>query len=295
GPVDTNKSNSFIGYIEFYEDIDILKAIDNIIYDAKIDIEKTSQNTMLLQAMGQMGRINFEVVGLVVLITLISATVIYSIFNISIIQRISEYGILRAIGASKNYILKLILQELIIISVISIPIGIGLGIFTAQSLSESFYKLFTDFDLEKVDIIIDNKIIMLSIIDILLIDILIALKIKRSIGKITTIEAIYKSKIEKVKNDKYRLIGVESLVKVVPFYIALAFKNMSRNKKGFIMIMISMVFGGILFIESTFYGDIKKQMSEESIKNEKLYYDYNVSINGTLDMSLGLSKKDIEA
>ena len=81
GPVDTNKSNSFIGYIEFYEDIDILKAIDNIIYDAKIDIEKTSQNTMLLQAMGQMGRINFEVVGLVVLITLISATVIYSIFN----------------------------------------------------------------------------------------------------------------------------------------------------------------------------------------------------------------------
>ena len=30
---------------------------------------------MLLQAMGQMGRINFEVVGLVVLITLISATV----------------------------------------------------------------------------------------------------------------------------------------------------------------------------------------------------------------------------
>ena len=61
------------------------------------------------------------------------------------------------------------------------------------------------------------------------------------------------------------------------------------------MIMISMVFGGILFIESTFYGDIKKQMSEESIKNEKLYYDYNASINGTLDMSLGLSKKDIEA
>lgn len=295
GPVDTNKSNSFIGYIEFYEDIDILKAIDNIIYDAKIDIEKTSQNTMLLQAMGQMGRINFEVVGLVVLITLISATVIYSIFNISILQRISEYGILRAIGASKNYILKLILQELIIISVISIPIGIGLGIFTAQSLSESFYKLFTDFDLEKVDIIIDNKIIMLSIIDILLIDIIIALKIKRSIGKITPIEAIYKSKSEKVKNDKYRLIGVESLVKVVPFHIALAFKNMSRNKKGFIMIMISMVFGGILFIESTFYGDIKKQMSEESIKNEKLYYDYNVSINGTLDMSLGLSKKDIEA
>lgn len=294
GQVDISKNNNFMGYVEFYEDTNILEAIENVIDEAKINEDNVSQNMMLLEAMGQMKSINFEVVGLVILITLISSTVIYSIFSISILQRTSEYGILRAIGASRNYILKLILQELIIISVISIPIGISIGIFTAQSLSDSFYKLFTDFDLGNVKIILDNKILILSVVDILLVDIMIALNIRKKIGKITPIEAIYKSKNEKVKNHKCRLIRVENLVKVVPFNVALAFKNMNRNKKGFIMIMISMVFGGILFIESTFYGDIKKQISEESIKKEKLYYDYNTSINGTLDMNLGLSKNDVE-
>lgn len=294
GPVDISKDTDFMGYVEFYEDINILEAIGQVIDEAKINEENVSQNTMLLEAMGQMKSINFEVIGLVILITLISATVIYSIFSISILQRTSEYGILRAIGSSRNYILKLILQELIIISAISIPIGIGIGIFAAQSLSDSFYKLFTDFDLGNVKVMIDSKILILSAIDILLVDIIIALNIRKKIGRITPIEAIYKINNEKIKKRKYRLVRVEKLVKVVPFNIALAFKNMSRNKKGFIMIMISMVFGGVLFIESTFYGDIKNQMSEESIKKEKLYYDYNVSINGTLDMNLGLSTNDIE-
>ncbi|WP_077068861.1 FtsX-like permease family protein [Paraclostridium sordellii] len=54
--------------------------------------------------------------------------VVYSIFNISMYKRFKEYGILRAIGARNFKVFKLILNELMTLSLIGIPIGTVLGI-----------------------------------------------------------------------------------------------------------------------------------------------------------------------
>lgn len=65
-------------------------------------------------------------------IVLFSVLVIYNIFQVGIVQKIREYGKLRAIGATKHQMRKLIFLEGMYMTVIGIPIGLILGIVTAS-------------------------------------------------------------------------------------------------------------------------------------------------------------------
>ena len=64
----------------------------------------------------------------ITLIVIVSALiVIYNIFYISVISKTQELGKLKAIGSTKKQIKGIILREGLILSIISIPIGIILG------------------------------------------------------------------------------------------------------------------------------------------------------------------------
>ena len=56
----------------------------------------------------------------------------YSIYTISVYQRIREYGVLKAIGSTNLKVFKLMLYELLIFSIIAMPFGIVIGMGGAQ-------------------------------------------------------------------------------------------------------------------------------------------------------------------
>lgn len=81
--------------------------------------------------------------GIVILVIIVATfMVIYSIFYISINEKISEFGKLRAIGATKKQIKKMIFREGIYLSGIGIPIGVILGYLISNIVSYKF--LFKD-------------------------------------------------------------------------------------------------------------------------------------------------------
>ena len=64
-------------------------------------------------------------------VILFSIIVIYNIFQVGIIQKIQEYGKLKALGATKKQIRKVVFREGMFLAAIGIPAGLVLGYLTA--------------------------------------------------------------------------------------------------------------------------------------------------------------------
>lgn len=73
-------------------------------------------------------------IAIVLIVILSSILVIYSIFYVSIITKVQEYGKLRAVGATKRQIKCIILREGMVLAAIAIPIGLVVGYFVGDTI-----------------------------------------------------------------------------------------------------------------------------------------------------------------
>ncbi|BCJ96519.1 ABC transporter permease [Anaerocolumna cellulosilytica] len=76
------------------------------------------------------------------LVLLAAGLVVYNILKIAVIKRVKEYGVLRAIGAEKGKLYLLVSLQLAILCGIGIPIGILLGLLSAQGVTTAVSGFF---------------------------------------------------------------------------------------------------------------------------------------------------------
>lgn len=71
-------------------------------------------------------------IGLLVIV--VSVAVIYNIFQVGMVQKIQEYGKIKALGATRKQMRKLILQEGMLLAIVGIPLGLlaGCGVATVM-------------------------------------------------------------------------------------------------------------------------------------------------------------------
>ena len=69
-----------------------------------------------------------------VLALLAAGLVIYNILKISISKRVQEYGTLRAIGAQRGQVYRLVSVQLLLLCGIGIPVGLLLGVLSAKGV-----------------------------------------------------------------------------------------------------------------------------------------------------------------
>lgn len=74
----------------------------------------------------------------IAIIMICTIAMIYNIFHISVLERISQFGMLRCIGATPAQIRKIVMQEAALLSLIGIPIGILTGTLFMKIL---FYNI----------------------------------------------------------------------------------------------------------------------------------------------------------
>lgn len=77
-----------------------------------------------------------------ILVLLAAGLVVYNILKIAVIKRVKEYGVLRAIGAEKGKLYFLVSLQLAILCGIGIPIGILLGLLSAQGVTTAASGFF---------------------------------------------------------------------------------------------------------------------------------------------------------
>lgn len=169
------------------------------------------------------------------IIILSSMLVIYSIFYVSVINKVHEYGKLRAVGATKRQIRKIILREGFILSCISIPLGIAIGYLIGQVVILKALKM-DRYGVGGMNIFIAIGVAVITVISVLL----SLLKPMKMACNISPVEAMrYDGNDSKQKKRKgYEEINLKKIT----------FANLSRNKKRTVITLLSLSLSGILFI-----------------------------------------------
>ena len=173
------------------------------------------------------------VVALIIILS--SMLVIYSIFYVSVINKVHEYGKLRAVGATKRQIRKIILREGFILSCISIPLGIAIGYLIGQVVILKALKM-DRYGVGGMNIFIAIGVAVITVISVLL----SLLKPMKMACNISPVEAMrYDGNDSKQKKRKgYEEINLKKIT----------FANLSRNKKRTVITLLSLSLSGILFI-----------------------------------------------
>lgn len=212
------------------------------------------------------------------IILIAGALTIYSIYYVSLINKVQEFGKLAALGATKKQIRQIILKENLIVAGIAIPIGLLIGIATVKFV---FVQMMSTIENEVVIMevmreVLDNGEVSLILpwiigmtIAITLITVLLAsLKPMRQASKIMPIEAMrYTGQTQGKKKQRKGFINLN--------LNRLAHANLSRNKKRTLITIFSLGMIGILFVV---VSTVFSCMNPQQIARDTIAADYRLSI-----------------
>src|SRR5699024_1434959 len=171
------------------------------------------------------------------IVVFFAVMVIYNIFQVGLIQKIQEYGKIKALGATKKQMKQLIFREGMILSVLSIPIGWVLGFFMAKV---SFGWLIEQGNMASIGIpnsqvpLFSATLMLVSILISLLTVILALRKPMKIVSKISPIEAT-----RYLENSTKKNHGMRKGQKNISVF-SLAMANVVGNKKRTIGTILTM-------------------------------------------------------
>lgn len=223
-----------------------------------------------------------------IIIVLTSVFCIKNSFDISITEKIKQYGMLRSIGATKKQIKRNVYYEGTILGIIGIPLGILLGLAASYILiivSNLFLKDMLNNDLKLVLNISWIAIVVAILLGIITIY-LSALRSARKASKVSPINSIRNSADIKIKSKKIKSPKIVN--KLFGIGGEISYKNFKRNKKKYRTTVISIVVSVAVFIGLSYF------ISEafNSVKMQIKTYDYNLSLS-VLGESFSVEKENM--
>ena len=234
-----------------------------------IDLET---NPISSTSIGDLGKV------LAIVIVIIVFTSIFCIknsFDISITEKIRQYGMLRSIGATKKQIKRNVFYEATILGLIGIPLGIILGCLATYILIIISNYYLTDVVKTgfKLELVFSTYAILVAIILGIITIYFSALKSATRASKVSEIDSIRNSanlKIssKKIKSPKYikKLFGIGGVI---------SFKNLKRNKKKYRTTIISITVSTFVFIALYSFMELAFQ----NVNNELKVSDFNISLS----------------
>lgn len=245
------------------ENINELKKLAN-----KDDVQ---ENQLLIVAQGfdmPQGMISIVIViiGIVVISTI---AVIYNAFHIGVVDRVKQFGLLRAVGSTPKQIRKIIFREAALLASIGVPIGLGFGIAALYGINLAFKIIGGDnlvliYPKISVDVVILSTII--GLVSIFISALLPALYAGR-ISPLVAISSRNSITKEKLKRRKGFIMG-----KIFGYEGALASKNIKRNRKRYRITVFSIVISVTLFISFKSFMDMSLNVYSNTNESKKIHF-----------------------
>lgn len=229
------------------------------------------------------------IIGIVIIATV---AVIYNAFQISVVERVKQFGLLRAVGTTPKQIRKIILREATFLAAIGIPIGLVGGIIALYGIDLAF-KIIGKGELVfikptiTIDVLIISTIIgLLSIYASAMIPAVFAGRISPLVA-ISSRNSITK---EKIKKRKSLIVG-----RIFGFEGALASKNIKRNRKRYRTTVFSIVISVTLFITFKAFMDMSLNVYSEMNESNNIHFSVVTSGDNSTKSVEDKVIKDIEA
>lgn len=195
---------------------------------------------------------------IMVIVIFTSVFCIKNSFEISITEKVKQYGMLSSLGATSKQIKKNVLYEAFRLGIIGIPLGVLFGTLVIFIVLKIVEKISGSSLLGMNFIFSTNLlVIILSIILSIITIYLSARKASKKASKISPIEAIRSN--EDIKINPKKLKTPKFIKGIFGIGGDIAYKNLKRNKKKFRTAIVSIVMCITVFIAmNTFINDIYK-------------------------------------
>ena len=210
-----------------------------------------------------------------------SVFVIRNGFEISITERLKQYGMLSSIGATKKQIKKSVYFEGFILGLIGIPLGIISGVFAIYILVNVVNYILKDYISEGTLLTFSISWIAIAI-SVFVAIITIWLSCKKSAkkaSKVSPIEAIRNSEDVKLKAKKVKCPKI--ITKIFKTGGEIAYKNLKRSRKKYRTTVISIIVSIVIFISISSFIQYGFKMSEAYYT--EMNYNYMVFMQGNED------------
>ncbi len=205
-----------------------------------------------------------------IIIIITSVFCIKNSFDISITEKIKQYGMLISIGATKKQIKKNVFYEATILGAIGIPLGIIGGILASYILIIISNLLLKEILTENLLLVFKFSFIPI-IIAIILGIVTIYLSALRSANKASRISPI--ASIRNSANIKIKKLNCPKIIsKLFGIGGEISYKNLKRNKRKYRTTVISIIVSVSIFIALSYF----MSMAFQSIKSEVNYKEYNL-------------------
>lgn len=199
---------------------------------------------------------------------------IYNIFDISVMQDVRQYGLLRTIGTSTRQIKKIVNRQAIWLTLIGLPLGLIFGFLVSKMLLPIVMKFFQANSLNAMKVSVSPLIFLIAAVFTIFTIIISTRKPAKKAAKISPLEAIRYTGQENKKTKKTKRTHGAKLS-------YMAFSNLGRNKRRSVFIVLSMLLCIVLFnsiIVITQSMDEEKWISR-STKTDFTVYN-SVAVNG---------------
>lgn len=203
------------------------------------------------------------IIGLGVGILFVSVLVIYSVFYLSVVGRIRQFGQLRTVGMTKKQIKKLIFREGLLLSAVGIPIGASLGCIIGYLIKPKGWDLKNVLGIFLVVAIADILTVLISIY-----------KPAKTASSIAPVEA---AKFSGYQSSQLPKETKQLRRKLTP--VNLACMSAKRNRKKATLTVISLGVGGILFMLATTFI-VSTSLEEYARQAEFQYGEFDLRFSG---------------
>ena len=283
--------------VEFKEGASLKKEIDALAGEIGMDPNSKEDvlfNEELLAALGQADTVDWELVKISLMLMLVGGMVIFSLYSISVLKRVQEYGMLRAIGATSRQIAWIILWEMAIIYVLGVVPGIAGGAAFIQLFKGYGGDMFIFNATDAFDNVSLSTIVLsgMSVTLALLISLgsMVAAGIRaiRMATGISPLEAINRSTQDARISFPQKEKPFERLLDITQ---KITLRNLRRNKKAVAFTIIAMSVGSALFMVRAFRLEFFEREAE-------YYYtdiapgrndEFRVNVNNATPMKLGFT------
>lgn len=222
------------------------------------------------------------VVALIIILT--SVYCIKNSFNISITEKIRQYGMLASVGATRSQIKSSVKTEAAMLGVIGIPVGTMSGILASlilvnvvNALSAGWLNVALSFHTSLPALILA---VILSIATIYF----SATGSARRAAKVTPLEAIRNTKEIKIKSAKLKTPAIIGRIWGIGGVIS--YKNIKRNNKKYRTTVTSIVICSVTFIVISYFMSVAFSMVGMSYAST----DYNIGINMSCKKDIDIEK-----
>ncbi len=222
------------------------------------------------------------VVALIIILT--SVYCIKNSFNISITEKIRQYGMLASVGATRRQIKSSVKTEAAMLGVVGIPVGTMSGILASfilvkvvNALSAGWLNFALSFHTSLPALILA---VILSIATIYL----SATGSARRAAKVTPLEAIRNTKEIKIKSSKLKTPAIIGRIWGIGGVIS--YKNIKRNNKKYRTTVTSIVICSVTFIVISYF----MSMAFSVVGMSYASVDFNIGINMSCKKDLDIEK-----